>query len=96
MTITDDIAEAIGKVPARAWTPAYDSGRQPRDGASGTPPTRRDSRAARHRTAMKTAVNRRLNPPIHHRERCRLASAFRLDGKWGRVAAQKSAFDLEG
>jgi hypothetical protein len=33
MTITDDIHDAILKIPARAWTPAYDSGRQPRDGA---------------------------------------------------------------
>lgn len=33
MTITDDIHDAVLKVPARAWTPAYDSGRQPRDGA---------------------------------------------------------------
>jgi hypothetical protein len=33
MTITDDIHDAILKIPARAWTPAYDSDRQPRDGA---------------------------------------------------------------
>jgi hypothetical protein len=32
-TITDDVADAIGKVPARAWTPAYDSDGQVRDGA---------------------------------------------------------------
>jgi hypothetical protein len=32
-TITDDVAEAIAKVPARAWTPAYDSDGQVRDGA---------------------------------------------------------------
>jgi hypothetical protein len=32
-TITDEVAEAIGKVPARAWTPAYDSDRDVRDGA---------------------------------------------------------------
>jgi hypothetical protein len=32
-TITDEVAEAIGKVPARAWTPAYDSDRDARDGA---------------------------------------------------------------
>ncbi|HEY2640707.1 MAG TPA: IS1380 family transposase [Streptosporangiaceae bacterium] len=31
-TITDDVAEAVGKVPARAWTPAYDSDGQVRDG----------------------------------------------------------------
>ena len=33
MTITDDMHDAILKIPARAWTPAYDSDRQPRDGA---------------------------------------------------------------
>jgi Transposase DDE domain group 1 len=32
-TMTDDICEAIGKVPARAWTPAYDSDREVRPGA---------------------------------------------------------------
>ena len=33
MTITEAIAEAIGKVPAEAWTPAYDGDGQVRDGA---------------------------------------------------------------
>ena len=33
MTITEPVAEAIGKVPADAWTPAYDGGGQVRDGA---------------------------------------------------------------
>jgi hypothetical protein len=33
MTITDDIAEAILNVPARAWTPAYDADGQARPGA---------------------------------------------------------------
>jgi hypothetical protein len=33
MTITDDMHDAILKIPARAWTPAYDSDRQVRDGA---------------------------------------------------------------
>jgi Transposase DDE domain group 1 len=33
MTITDDIHDAILQIPARAWTPAYDAGRQVRDGA---------------------------------------------------------------
>jgi hypothetical protein len=33
MTITEDVHDAILKVPARAWTPAYDSDRQVRDGA---------------------------------------------------------------
>ena len=33
MTITEAIAEAIGKVPADAWTPAYDGDGQVRDGA---------------------------------------------------------------
>jgi len=33
MTITEDIASAILKIPARAWTPAYDSEREVRDGA---------------------------------------------------------------
>jgi Transposase DDE domain group 1 len=33
MTITDAIAEAIGKVPAEAWTPAYDGGGRVRAGA---------------------------------------------------------------
>jgi hypothetical protein len=32
-TITDDIAEAIGKIPAAAWTPAYDAAGGIRDGA---------------------------------------------------------------
>ncbi len=32
-TITDQIAGAIAKIPARAWTPAYDSDGQLRDGA---------------------------------------------------------------
>jgi hypothetical protein len=32
-TITDDVQEAIGKIPARAWTPAYDGDGQVRDGA---------------------------------------------------------------
>jgi hypothetical protein len=33
MTITDDMHDAILKIPARAWTPAYNSDRQVRDGA---------------------------------------------------------------
>jgi hypothetical protein len=32
-TITDEVGEAIMKVPARAWSPAYDSEREVRDGA---------------------------------------------------------------
>jgi len=32
-TITDDVQEAIAKIPARAWTPAYDSDGRVRDGA---------------------------------------------------------------
>ena len=33
MTITEPVAEAIGKVPAEAWTPAYDGDGQVREGA---------------------------------------------------------------
>jgi hypothetical protein len=33
MTITEDMQAAIGKVPAAAWTPAYDGDGQVRDGA---------------------------------------------------------------
>jgi len=33
MTITEDVQDAIGKVPASAWTPAYDGDGQVRDGA---------------------------------------------------------------
>jgi hypothetical protein len=33
MTVTDAIADAIGQVPAEAWTPAYDGDGQVRDGA---------------------------------------------------------------
>jgi hypothetical protein len=33
MTITEDIQNAIGKVPAAAWAPAYDGDGQARDGA---------------------------------------------------------------
>jgi len=33
MTITQDMHDAILNIPATAWTPAYDSDRQPRDGA---------------------------------------------------------------
>jgi Transposase DDE domain group 1 len=33
MTITEPVAEAIGKVPADAWTPAYDGDGQVREGA---------------------------------------------------------------
>jgi hypothetical protein len=33
MTITEDMQAAIGKVPAAAWTPAYDGGGEVRDGA---------------------------------------------------------------
>jgi hypothetical protein len=33
MTITEDIQDAIGKIPAGAWTPAYDGDGQVRDGA---------------------------------------------------------------
>jgi hypothetical protein len=32
-TITEDIEDAILKIPAHAWTPAYDAGGMPRDGA---------------------------------------------------------------
>jgi hypothetical protein len=32
-TMTDDVQDAIGKVPARAWSPAYDGDGQVRDGA---------------------------------------------------------------
>jgi hypothetical protein len=32
-TMNDDVQEAVGKVPARAWTPAYDGDGQVRDGA---------------------------------------------------------------
>jgi hypothetical protein len=30
--MTDDVRDAVGKIPARAWTPAYDDGKV-RDGA---------------------------------------------------------------
>jgi hypothetical protein len=33
MTITQYVQDAIGKIPADAWTPAYDGGGQVRDGA---------------------------------------------------------------
>jgi hypothetical protein len=33
MTITEPVAEAIGKVPAEAWTPAYDGDGRVREGA---------------------------------------------------------------
>jgi Transposase DDE domain group 1 len=33
MTITDDVQDAIGKVPENAWTPAYDGDGQVREGA---------------------------------------------------------------
>jgi DDE family transposase len=33
MTVTQDMQEAIGEVPARSWTPAYDGDGQVRDGA---------------------------------------------------------------
>lgn len=33
MTLTEPVAEAIGKVPADAWTPAYDGDGQVREGA---------------------------------------------------------------
>jgi len=33
MTITQEIQHAIAKIPAQAWTPAYDGGGQVRDGA---------------------------------------------------------------
>ena len=33
MTITQDVADAIGKVPADAWTPAYDGDGKVREGA---------------------------------------------------------------
>jgi hypothetical protein len=33
MTVTEDIAEAILKIPARVWVPAYDGDGQPRNGA---------------------------------------------------------------
>ena len=33
MTVTEDMQTAIGKVPATAWTPAYDGDGQVRDGA---------------------------------------------------------------
>jgi hypothetical protein len=33
MTITEPVADAIGKVPAEAWTPAYDGDGQVREGA---------------------------------------------------------------
>jgi hypothetical protein len=32
-TMTDDVQDAVGKIPARAWTPAYDDGGKVRDGA---------------------------------------------------------------
>jgi hypothetical protein len=32
-TMTDEVCEAVGKVPAAAWTPAYDGDGQVRDGA---------------------------------------------------------------
>jgi hypothetical protein len=31
--INEQVQEAVLRVPARAWTPAYDIGGQPRDGA---------------------------------------------------------------
>jgi DDE family transposase len=33
LPLTDDICDAIAAIPERAWTPAYDAGRQVRDGA---------------------------------------------------------------
>ena len=32
-TMTDEVCQAIGKVPARAWAPAYDAGGRVREGA---------------------------------------------------------------
>ena len=40
--------------------------------ARGTPPTRRDSRDASHRPALKKAVSRTARPPSQDHERCRL------------------------
>ena len=77
MTITEDIQAAIGKVPAAAWTPAYDGDGQVRDGRLGrghhrpAGPGRLAGRDAGHRpqgTAAPrraAAVHRHRRAPVH-------------------------------
>ena len=76
MTITEDMQAAIGKVPATAWTPAYDGDGQVRDGAwvaditglLDLPPGRPgcgSSSARNARTRRAAAVHRHRRPPLH-------------------------------
>ncbi len=72
-TMTSDICDAIGKLPARAWTPAYNGDRQVRPGAwvaeltgmlnlQGWPKGRPQGAPAPRRAA---AVHRHRRPPLH-------------------------------
>ena len=76
-TMTDEVCEAVGKVPAAAWTPAYDGDGQVRDGAwvaeltglldlsvvaGGAAGPRPQGTPASRRAA---AVHRRRRPPVH-------------------------------
>jgi len=77
MTITETIAEAIEKVPADAWTPAYDGDGEVREGGVGrgphrpAEPGRLARRDAGHRPQIApapgraAAVHRRRRPPVH-------------------------------
>jgi hypothetical protein len=59
--------------PADQRQPALATRKETTSGR-GTPPTRRDSRAARHSPALKEAVSHRVRPPSQDHERCRLAA----------------------
>jgi Transposase DDE domain group 1 len=76
-TITDDAQQAIAKIPARAWTPAYDGDGQVRDGAwvaelTGLPDLhgwpkglRVIVRRERPHPGRAAAVHRHRRPPVH-------------------------------
>ena len=82
MTITEPVAEAIGEVPADAWTPAYDGDGQVRDGAwvaditglldTGSWPAGMRVIVRRERPHPgAAAVHRHRRPPVHRlRHRC--------------------------
>ena len=75
--MTDEVCDAISKVPARAWTPAYDGDGQVRDGAwvaelTGLlDPDRLAEGHAGHRPegtpapGRAAAVHRHRRPPVH-------------------------------
>jgi hypothetical protein len=79
MTITDDMQEAIPKVPAKSWSPAYDGGGGVRDGAWVADITGLLNLDGRRFTAFATGTRRGqlADLELRHRQRARCEDRIR-------------------